>query len=133
MGEIIGPIIGGSVTELYSFDIACVTVSVLNLSFGVLFLLFNYKFIANFYYGNEVARQLRYVEINEYQSLRNMSLRNISHTGILGSLNDNEFEISLNYVSKKRRAKFTQRSNYKYTQLDNNPSFNGEFVSMLFL
>lgn len=118
MGEIVGPVIGGTITDLYNFEVACISVSILNLLFGALFLFINYKFIANFYYGNEVERQLNYVEESEYHCLRNISLRNISKTGgVLGSLKDQEFEISLIYVSKKRRAKIHRKSIRDYNAL----------------
>jgi len=110
MGEVIGPIVGGSVSEVYGFDSCCILISLINFLFGILFLSVNYKFIANFYYGNEVERQLKYVEISEYQSLRNISLRNMSKTGIVGSLNEMDFDVSLVYVSRKRRANYGPKS-----------------------
>ena len=41
IGEAIGPIAGGAITQYYSFDVSCYTMSFVNLAYVILFVFFN--------------------------------------------------------------------------------------------
>lgn len=66
LGESLGPLIGGYLTELISFQSACFTTSLMNIGFLIMFLMANYE-AANYEYSTKNNLAL-YKEFNECKS-----------------------------------------------------------------